>query len=288
MAGYSHGGRMAVEAWSNAALRRVIDELYLFDPQMDMSTKPPRTGLPNVGELMQWLDTNGRRRHFRLIGGSIQHANGLVLVNQLLPKWREQLERYEKNPASEPAPLAWCRPKAPEFWRGLGQFGYYAWAFWPQPNQQNKQNYLPKDTKTPPPAFDDASSSTRGELTKLTNIEIVRDDANTVIIRRVNARKTVTLHTVSKAELAGFAGVQWLVNMKRKAIADDDELDVFAKAAIDCLVFGDDPTAKTKKHDLGHGVRHQWAIAGGEDDATRGAQFKGYLYLCLRDSGFPA
>jgi hypothetical protein len=286
--GYSHGGKIVDDMWRDTTLRSSFDELYLFDPQgrRNAITKTFESGLPTPQELRQWVDPQGKKRIFRLVGGSIQHTAGLALVSTTFPQWKKTLAAYEQGVQGVSPPPLWCRPVERDFWEGKGVNNYYAWAFWPQPGSVNAPYYVPKTTTVPPPTFSSLSGPPT-TLTQMTGIRIVKEDARGLMVTAPPLSTRLTFVDVSSAELSGFAALYWSKYRTPPLISSIKDLKTFFEFSRDLIVFGQTPGIKDKENDLGHGVRHQWAICGGEGNGTKGPSFKGYLFLCLRDSGFP-
>jgi hypothetical protein len=99
-------------------------------------------------------------------------------------------------------------------------------------------------------------------------------------------RIAASLSELSPIEVAGFVESFWLTRTPAPPrVTTRARLTEFEVSARNLLAFGKFAPDK-EFNDLGHGVRHQWPICGGEGGPGRGPSFRGYLFLCLRDSGF--
>ncbi|MEC3980667.1 hypothetical protein [Amycolatopsis sp. H20-H5] len=284
IAGYSHGGDGALKAWLSPAVRRRCSELYLFDGN---GTKQLSDN-PRV--VTEWFDQD-RTRTLRMTG-ALQLDRMLGLATAVDARWRDELAKRDKDPRKNPPPTVWCRPGGTDFWSGRTPDSIYAWAFRLPPDPAR-----PQDRRTYPPlpttlAVRPASS----ELTAGSGVALNSPGtANAVSVSVVdnvvdnvvgNVAVTAGLSGVSPVELSGFTGSFWLAGKPPPArVVKQRQLAKFLTDAGNLLRFGEAP-GDEHEADGGHGVRHQWAMCGGEGDPSRGAGFDGYFFLCLRDSGF--
>jgi len=306
VAGYSGGGNEAIKVWK--ANHHTVDELYLLDPQ-SFAKDQGKGGTLLVSEkgalipaLREWFKDD--RRRLRMIGG-LQHEMALFIANTLDPNWRKKLMARETSEA--PAPRVWCKPTETKYRLGLGDDAIYSWALLPQP----------KDGK-----FDAASlaghrlsgaGAAASSLTSDTGLELIEEKKPNEVAFRVTALKKDVKFPVSHAELAGFLRSVWVPGRPASGkdapgseeqefwsrrqkngnakVVDEPTLDDLRNLVSLYLLHGRDrqDSFNRDKPPVIHrafGVRHQWAASGGEKDPSRGANFEGYFYLCLRDSAF--
>lgn len=277
LAAYSHGGEAAVKAWLLPSVRDRCSELYLFDANnTEQLTKDEKL-------VRDWL-ARDRTRTLRMIGGALHHSRMLGFADRLVKDWRTELTGSEATPALNPPPAVWCRPTSTDHWLGTVPDATYAWALRVPPDQNNPLD--PATFPATPVPLDVGTAS----ATLSTSSGVVLDTAGTARQTKVradgNVRTTATFFDLSPMEIAGFTESFWLTATPApQRVTTQRRLEAFAASARNLLLFG--KTAPDKEdNDLGHGIRHQWAICGGEGGPVRGPSFRGYFFLCLRDSGF--
>ena len=277
LAAYSHGGDAAIKAWLLPSVRDRCSELYLFDANStEKLTKDEKL-------VRDWL-ARDRTRKLRMIGGSLQHSRMLGLADRLANDWRTKLAGAEATQPLNPPPAVWCRPTSTAHWLGTVPDATYAWALRLPPDQNHPQD--PATFSATPRALDVGTAST----SLSTSSGVVLDGAGTA--HRTTVRATghtstgATFTELSPMEIAGFTESFWLTKTPApQQVTNQVRLEAFAASARNLLLFGKLKPDK-KSNDLGHGIRHQWALCGGEGGPVRGPSFRGYFFLCLRDSGF--
>jgi hypothetical protein len=298
VAGFSGGGNEAIKVWR--ADRRNIDELYLFDPQSFRQDQGKGVSLlidakgAVAPDLREWYRDTGKR--LRMIGG-LQHGDALLIANTLQADWRNLLSSAEAGRGAPPR--VWVKPTTFEFRAGLGDGEIYSRAFLVP---------LPAGTK------DDlserrlsATGSPASALTKATGLELVENKNPLQTTVRIVALKHNETLDCSHAELAGFLHTVWGPQIQGRGparlwktreanpnmlVSDTATLASLRKLLAWYMMYGQIQKAFEDDEKQGflihraYSVRHQWTTPGGENDATRGASFRGHFELCLRDSAF--
>lgn len=277
LAGYSHGGGAAIKTWLDPTVRRRCSELYLFDAN-DVEVL-----LNNQREVQAWL-REGNARVLRMIA-ALQLGRMVDLAGRIDPQWRDRMRRADeaKDPKKVAPPAVWCRPGGTDYWTGATAGSIFAWAFWPPPDPAH-----PRDRKTytaMPPAL--AEQPAAGDLSSRSGVALTGPGSGSgTEVAAGSSSARARLDGISPAELAGFTGSFWLEQEPPPGtVRNGKDMAGFTRTASNLLRFGERPGA-AHKADIGHGVRHQWAICGGDGDPTRGADFDGYFFQCLRDSRF--
>lgn len=282
LAGFSYGANRALDAWY--ANKNRIDELYLMDPPKNQNDPIFGRFLGDVANIKGWLQQdarhgNNRKKKLRMIGGINQQLL-LALANQINPQWLSLLEK------SRPANV-WTLPTHIEFWNGNGRDEIYSRAQLPPTLPIDLKD--PKDPlsfKTPPERFDLVADRTavksnlsrdswlflRNESVNSVQLDVYEPGSNQGRIAQLSLE-------ASHCEIAGFVRSFWWMDKDSKHFGEPIktkelalELEKFVKEKINT--------------NIGYNLRHQWSLVGGLKDSSRGVQFEGHLYLCLRDSNF--
>ncbi len=284
LAGFSFGANRAVESWYSN--RNRTDELYLMDAVENRSDPIFTRFLRDTDLIRSWLQQDARsgknrKKKLRMIGG-LSQKRMLALANQLDPRWLSLLV------ASKPSNV-WVRPTHEAFWKGNGTDEIYSRAQLPPATPGELKD--PKDPlsfKESPERFSTVAERGASTISRLSldSWLFVRDEPTPTTVhlevwepRAAKTRLAELSLPVSHCEVAGFVRSFWLMDKNSGHVGEAITTAALAALLIQFvqsrIITG-----------IGHNLRHQWTLVGGEVDPSRSEKFLGHLLLCLRDSNF--